>query len=472
MTSTQLSELEILRAPLPRVGQLVLPAARTACLAAAVVPAIAGAVVLTRLGGGVPLDLGKLIVWTAAWSALAFIVFLGLRLFVLSRRFAETSFAYLGLGATFFGLAMLLVFFAQLGAEAYDWFTLTPQLVERHNQFLKQRVEETESNIQKVVKELEVEMALEISRAANDAEKKEMRQIFETEIIPERVKDLRLTADEYRRDRDLGVRDDVSPLGLIGYFLANGPSNEPQNAGIFPALIGSLIVSMITILAAVPIGVGAALYLEEYRSNSLLSRIIQININNLAGVPSVVYGILGGFVFVEMIFKPMESQFEWISARNVLGGGLTLALLTLPVIIVATQEAIRAVPSSIREGAYALGATRWQTIWRQVLPLAWPGIMTGTILSLSRAIGEAAPLVLFGALLFVDQVPGLFSRFTVLPMQIFGWADRPPELLGDQRIEIWRANAAMGCIVLLVTLLGLNAIAIMMRNRAQRKLKW
>jgi phosphate transport system permease protein len=199
---------------------------------------------------------------------------------------------------------------------------------------------------------------------------------------------------------------------------------------------------------------------------------IQININNLAGVPSVVYGILGGLFFVELIFKPLELQFDWIAARNALGGGMTLALLTLPVVIVSAQESIRAVPSSIRHGAYALGATRWQTIWRLVLPLAWPGIMTGTILALSRAIGEAAPLVLFGALLFVDQAPGLFSRFTVLPMQIFGWADRPAASLDGVTIEIWRANAAMGCIVLLVTLLGLNAVAIVMRNRAQRNAKW
>ena len=206
-------------------------------------------------------------------------------------------------------------------------------------------------------------------------------------------------------------------------LLASGPSSEPEEAGILPALLGSIYLGVITVLIAVPLGVGTALYLEEYSGN-WLAKVIQINISNLAGVPSVVFGILGAFIFVELIFKPMESPV--IAARNVLGGGMTLALLTLPVVIVAAQEAIRAVPVSIRHGAYAApGATKWQTTWRLVLPCSLPGILTGAILAMARAMGEAAPLVLFGALLFVNQEPTLFSRFTVLPMQVFGWADRP-----------------------------------------------
>jgi ABC-type phosphate transport system permease subunit len=231
-----------------------------------------------------------------------------------------------------------------------------------------------------------------------------------------------------------------------------------------------------------------------------------------------------------MIFKPMENNqadllaslaahpeealslwdrfLTWlpaIAARNVLGGGLTLALLTLPVVIVSAQEAIRAVPPSIRHGAYALGATQWQVIWHHVLPLARPGILTGTILAVARAIGEAAPLILFGALLLVQQEPSLFSRFTIMPMQIFGWVDRPTPALPapleqqvastmgllagatpatplaacasaayvpTQSIEIWRYNAAMASILLLIVLLGLNAVAIVLRNRAQRKMRW
>jgi phosphate transport system permease protein len=168
----------------------------------------------------------------------------------------------------------------------------------------------------------------------------------------------------------------------------------------------------------------------------------------------------------------MES--EAIAARNVFGGGLTLALLTLPVVIVSAQEAIRAVPISIRQGAYALGATRWQVIYYNVLPMARPGILTGTILSLSRAIGEAAPLVMFGALLFVNQNPTPFSRFTIMPMQIFGWSDRPaiPVPYQEESVEIWKYNAALASVLLLVMLLSLNGLAIYLRNRAQRSTRY
>ena len=175
------------------------------------------------------------------------------------------------------------------------------------------------------------------------------------------------------------------------------------------------------------------------------------------------YGILGAFVFVEMVFKNIESDTNGIAARNVLGGGMTLALLTLPMIIVAAQEAIRAVPLSLRHASLALGATKWQTVWRVVLPSAMPGTLTGIILAISRALGEAAPLVMFGALLFVDHNPTLFSRFTVLPMQIFGWSDRPA--------EAWLYNAGLASTILVATLLGLNATAIWLRGRAQRTIR-
>jgi phosphate transport system permease protein len=465
---------EVLRAPLTPIRGLVVPALKWGALVGGgLVAGIALIVFLySRIADHDAFDLPNLAVWTFAWGATAALVFAGLRLFVISRLFADQAFTVLGVLATFFGLAMLLVFFAQLGREAYDWFTITPQLVQQNNAFLKSRVASIEANIATEIAGLDKEMQLEMSRVKTDAEKKEIQEIFEKEIKPERLTDLQKTASEYRAALESGYRENTSPISLFSHFMVNGPSREPQDAGIYPALIGSLLVSLITIAFAVPIGVGAALYLEEYKSNNALGRLIQININNLAGVPSVVYGILGGLVFVELIFKPLELRFDWIAARNVLGGGMTLALLTLPVVIVAAQEAIRAVPSSIRQGAYALGATHWQTIWRQVLPLAWPGIMTGTILALSRAIGEAAPLVLFGALVFVNQTPGLFSRFTVMPMQIFGWADRPQEIFDGRTIDIWRANAAMGCIVLLIALLGLNAVAIVMRDRAQKKTKW
>ena len=199
-------------------------------------------------------------------------------------------------------------------------------------------------------------------------------------------------------------------------FISAGPSSSPQDAGIKAALLSSLLLGLITIVAAIPLGVATAIYLEEYRSQSWFGNILQLNINNLAGVPSILYAILGAYVFVELIFKQFESPA--IAARNTLGGGLTLALLVLPIVIVSTQEAIRAVPISLRHASLALGATRWQTIWRIVIPSSLPGILTGMILALSRAMGEAAPLVLFGAALYINFTPTILSRFTALPMQI------------------------------------------------------
>jgi phosphate transport system permease protein len=277
------------------------------------------------------------------------------------------------------------------------------------------------------------------------------------------LKNLGVTLEEFQ-DNVQGIRPDTSRLAVAAHFFTHGPSSEPQDAGIKTALLGSLLVVAITIVTALPLGVGAAIYLEEYRSRGWLAWLIQLNINNLAGVPSVVYGILGGFVFVVLIFQPIARSNPEFAARNALGGGLTLALLTLPVVIVSAQEAIRAVPVSIRHGALALGATRWQVVWHHVLPYAFPGILTGTILAICRAIGEAAPLLLFGALLYVDQPPGLFDRFTVLPMQIFGWADRPQ--------PVWRYNMAFASVVLVGMLLILNAVAIFLRQRAQRRMKW
>ena len=201
-------------------------------------------------------------------------------------------------------------------------------------------------------------------------------------------------------------------------------------------------------------GVAAAIYLEEYAARNWIARIIQINIANLAGVPSIVYGILGLEIFVRYLAL----------GKSVLAGGFTLALLVLPIVIIASEEAIRAVPPSIREGGLALGATRWQTIWRLVLPQAFPGILTGVILAVSRAIGETAPLIVMGALTFVPFTPdGPMSRFTVLPIQIFNWVSRPQEGFHEA--------AAAGIIVLLVVLLSMNALAVLLRNRFQRRLE-
>jgi phosphate transport system permease protein len=236
-------------------------------------------------------------------------------------------------------------------------------------------------------------------------------------------------------------------------FLTGFPSRRAEDAGIFHALSGSIFVILVTAVLAVPIGVASAIYLEEYGRRNFVARVIEINITNLAAVPSIIYGLLGLGLFVRAMGM----------GRSVMAGGSTLALLVLPVVILATREALRAVPPSIREGSYALGATKWQTIWYQVLPIALPGILTGMILALSRAIGETAPLISIGALTFVAFAPdSIWSPFTVLPIQIFNWVSRP-------QVE-FQANAAAGILVLLALLLTMNAAAIWLRDRYQKKL--
>ena len=236
-------------------------------------------------------------------------------------------------------------------------------------------------------------------------------------------------------------------------FLTSYLSRFPAEAGIFSALVGSVYLIILTALIAVPLGVGAAIYLEEYTNrSSRINRIIEINVANLAGVPSIIYGILGLGLFV----RAMRLD------RSLLAGALTLALLVLPIVIISAREAIRSVPDTIREAAYALGASRWQTISHHVLPMAFPGILTGIILAISRAIGETAPLIMIGALTFVTYPPdGLLSRFTVLPIQIFNWVGQPQ--------KEFHTNAAAGIVVLLAVTLLLNALAIFLRNRYQKQ---
>jgi len=234
---------------------------------------------------------------------------------------------------------------------------------------------------------------------------------------------------------------------LDGQFLDSFPSRNAQEAGIKSALFGSLWLMALTALISVPLGVASAVYLEEYAQDGWFLRLIQINIANLAGVPSVVYGILGLALFV---------RFAALG-QSLLAGALTLSLLILPIIIISTQEALRSIPSGIRESAYALGATRWQVIWSHVLPMAAPGIFTGVILALSRAIGETAPLILIGALTFVPFLPqGALDQFTALPIQIFNWTARPQ--------SEFEGLAAAAIVVLMVLLFTMNLTAILLRN--------
>jgi phosphate transport system permease protein len=236
-------------------------------------------------------------------------------------------------------------------------------------------------------------------------------------------------------------------------FITSIPSRRAEDAGILTALVGSVYVITLSAIIAIPVGIAAALHLEEYGGRGRLSRIIEINIANLAGVPSIIYGLLGLGLFVRMMGM----------GPSVLAGACTLGLLVLPVVIISTREALRAVPKSLREASYALGATKWQTIWHQVLPAAFPGILTGLILALSRAIGETAPLITIGALTYIPFVPrDVFSPFTVLPIQIFNWVSRPQAAFAE--------NAAAGIVVLLALLLMMNAAAIVLRDRFQKRL--
>lgn len=238
-------------------------------------------------------------------------------------------------------------------------------------------------------------------------------------------------------------------------FITEGPSRRAAKAGIFTALVGTLWIMVLTAVIAFPIGISAAIYLEEYAKKSRLANMLEINIANLAGVPSIIYGLLGLELFARALHL----------GGSLLTGSLTLALLILPIIIVSTRESLKTVPYSIREASYALGATKWETIWRQVLPASVSGIFTGVILALSRAVGETAPLIVIGALTFVPYVPeSVMDSFTVLPIQIFNWVSRPQ--------KAFSVNAAAAIIILLSITFIMNGIAVYLRHRWQKKIKW
>jgi phosphate transport system permease protein len=281
----------------------------------------------------------------------------------------------------------------------------------------------------------------------------------------------------FNRDRieaDMAEKFQDADLQFVSWldpkFLTMAQSSEPEKAGVRTALLGSLFVIGITILFSFPLGVGAAIYLEEYADpDKWFNRIIQTNINNLAGVPSIIYGILGLAIFVRLL-EPLTSGALFASSagdatangRTILAAGLTLGVLILPLLIINAQEAIKAVPISLRQASFGLGGTRWQTVWYHVLPGALPGILTGTILAVSRAIGETAPLVVIGASTFITSDPdGPFSKFTVLPIQIYQWTSRPQAEFHN--------IAAAAIIVLLALLLSLNAAAVLLRNRFSQR---
>ena len=260
------------------------------------------------------------------------------------------------------------------------------------------------------------------------------------------------------KDKEKALVDEMRAAGSIRMafntgFFTNGDSKLPEMAGIMSAAVGTIYLLAITFVFSFPAGVMAAIYLEEFAPDNRLMHIVEVNINNLAAIPSILFGLLGLAIFINFMGFPRSSA---------LVGGLTLALMTLPVIIIATRAAIRAIPDSIREGALALGATHWQVVWDHVLPLSLPGILTGTIIGLARAIGETAPLLIIGMVAYIQDMPrGITSAATVLPAQIYVWS--------SESMRAFTERTSAGIIVLLVVLLSMNALAILLRNKYERK---
>ncbi len=301
-----------------------------------------------------------------------------------------------------------------------------------------------------------------------------LRLINEYVLEPDIVQTWSLYDSLFNRDQVLFRAQQVEGGQLVftswidPQFLTSPQSRDPLFAGARTAILGSLWIIVVTIVVAFPTGIGAAIYLEEYAGDNWFNRFIQTNINNLAGVPSIIYGMLGLAIFVRTLGSLTSgAAFGFTepasgNGRTILSAGLTLALLVLPLLIINAQEAIRAVPNSLREASYGLGATKWETVWHHVLPSALPGMLTGDILSISRAIGETAPLVVIGAATYITSDPGsIFSRFTTLPIQIYQWTSRPQ--------AEFRNLAAAAILVLMVLLLTLNTSAILLRNRFSRR---
>ena len=317
---------------------------------------------------------------------------------------------------------------------------------------------------------------LEADKPFAERTQEEMYELVVAGVIePEVVETWSLHDSLLNRSSVLAEAAEKHPTGEVRFsswikprFISSAQSSDPQKAGVRTAILGSLWTIAITIMVAFPLGVGAAIYLQEYASDNAINRVIQTNINNLAGVPSIIYGMLGLAVFVRAL-APLTSGTLFgvvdpttANGRTILSAGLTLGMLILPLIIINAQEAIKAVPNSLRQASYGVGATKWQTVWSHVLPNAIPGILTGTILAISRAIGETAPLVVVGASTFITVDPtGPFSKFTTLPIQVYQWTSRPQ---GE-----FRNIAAAAILVLLALLLTLNASAVVLRNRYSRR---
>jgi phosphate transport system permease protein len=382
--------------------------------------------------------------------------------------------------STIVGIVVLLALLVNIANDAFGYVaienrvdpaTLTPEGLELGELSKDELIAILEGNISAgLFRRLANDQPFE-QRSAGNVED----LIHEHIVRPRVVSKWSLLTSIFQRGRIAQELGESYPAAEVAFkswidvaFITSPQSADAMKAGVRTATMGSIWTIAIAFLFAFPIGVGAAIYLQEYAQDNAANRIIQTNINNLAGVPSIIYGILGLAIFVRLL-EPLTSGAVFgytdpttANGRTIISAGLTLGLLILPLIIINAKEAIKAVPNSLREAAFGLGATRWQTIWSHVLPNAMSGILTGTILAMSRAIGETAPLVVVGASTYITADPdGPFSRFTTLPIQIFQWTTRPQ--------DIFRGIAAAAIIVLLVLLLSLNASAVLLRNRFKRR---
>ncbi len=382
--------------------------------------------------------------------------------------------------STVFGMIMLVIMLVNIVNDAFGYVALSykvdpASLTETGSPIKELGKDELitilENNLRKArFKTLEKEMPFEIRTLDN------LQSLIIDEILKPEVKQTwNLWESMVNKAEILNIAQVKYPGSKVEFrswlsetFITSPQSSQPLLAGVRTAILGSLLVIVITIVVAFPIGIGASIYLQEYAKNYWFNRLIQTNINNLAGVPSIIYGMLGLAIFVRLGAGLTSGAIlgytkgDPSSGRTILSAGLTMALLILPVIIINGQEAIKAIPNSLREASYGIGATKWQTVWYHILPNAISGILTGTILAISRAFGETAPLVIVGAATYITFDPdGIFSRFTTLPIQIYQWTSRAQAEFHNL--------AAAAILVLITLLLALNAVAIYLRNRFSQR---
>ncbi len=370
---------------------------------------------------------------------------------------AEKRFKFYGLVALLISLGFLFFFFADIIRNGYTAFRQTE--IKAEVTYTKETIEIPPLAVNEEVRDFVSRgfMRMIPSQVENNPDllgKTISQWIVANDDVDQYVKGQpnSLSSSDMKKIDTLKNEGKIK-LVFNKYFFINGDSKLPEISGIFSAAVGTLYVIILTILFSVPIGVMSAIYLEEYAPDNMFTRTIEVNINNLAAIPSILFGLLGLAVFINFFGVPRSSA---------LAGGLTLSLMTLPVIIISTRASLQAVPDSIRHAALAVGASKWQMIWHHILPVSIPGILTGTILGVARAMGETAPLLLVGMMAYIPEAPDSFTdAATVLPAQIYAWAS------SSQRAYVERTSAAI--IVLLAILLTLNAAAIWLRNRNEKK---